>query len=79
MIERQAFRSGAIQRSVRDERGDHVIGGRVAQDDDGSFYIDWVANPTVDRLSVATLGEVLEVARDLRENVWALTLLREQR
>jgi len=71
-------RFGALAGTVRD--GDlFVLGGRVREDDDGSLYIDWAVNPHVGRLSAVIVGEVAELARDLRDNMWALALLRGQR
>jgi hypothetical protein len=79
VIEGQRHLGGMISRSTSDERGTQVLGGRVREDDDGSLYIDWVVNPGVRRLSAAQATEVLEVVRDLRENLWTLERLREQR
>jgi hypothetical protein len=79
MIERRMDRFSRISRAVTDERDQLVISGKVVQDDDGSFRIDWATNPEVRELSAATAGEVLEAVRDLRDNVWALGRLREQR
>jgi hypothetical protein len=80
MIERRRLRSGALARTVKDERDRVVFSASVRLPmGERPAELEWAVNPRVDSLSALMVGQIQEALGELAENLWAIDQLHRER